>query len=453
MRELLYREQNDGADEDMEDVGDAEPGEEGEEEVGEFYTEGTAELLDARRKIARYSLPRAAQRTQFQRQESTIPVETHVAHRKHLKSKLAQFELVGSQIASERPVSMLRFAPAGDVVACGDWGGSVKILDVETLETKRVLRGHKGMVGGIAWKPDHLNLSAQISDNDNDNETSSTLDLASGGGEGAINLWTLTLETPLATLTGHAARVVRTEFHPSASYLASASYDTTFRLWDLQTQQTLLVQEGHSKEVYTVAFSPEGSLLASAGLDSIGRIWDLRTGRTVMLLEGHVGPVHALDWAPEGTRVVSGSADGFAKVWDLRAVREVASLGAHRGGVADLRWFKGLDGPFSGKPLKSKDVEMADTDKETTDAESEPDSRGLRAGLQPKVSGTFLLTAGFDSKVNIFSADDWSLSRSLTGHDGTVLAVDVTSGGEWIGSCGRDRSVKIWGRGDGEGVY
>ena len=467
LRELLYAEQEGGdEDESMADVTPAADEVGDEEEVGEFYTEGTAELLAARREIARYSLPRAAQRIAHQKVESQIPVATHVRHRMAIKQKLGSFELFGSQIASERPMSIVRFAPNGQSIACGDWAGSIKLLDVPNLETQKVFRGHKGMVGGIDWYP-----SATLPDS---NVSPSALSLASGGGEGDVHLWNLEQDTPIATLNGHTARVCRTVFHPSGSYLASASYDTTWRLWSLETQQELLLQEGHSKEVYALSFSPDGSLLASAGLDSIGRIWDLRTGRTVMLLEGHVAPVYAAEWGVDNVRVCTGSGDGFAKVWDLRAVREVGNLGAHRGGVSDLRWFKGTDGPLSGKmPERApEDVEMTNGDETNSEAKPHPNSNGegededsggdnstgeensranSSSGFLPKKSGTFLVSSGFDKAVNIFSADDWALCKSLTGHDGTVLSTDVTSDAGWIVSCGRDRTVKLWGMEDGTG--
>ncbi|KAK3111693.1 hypothetical protein LTR53_012804, partial [Teratosphaeriaceae sp. CCFEE 6253] len=306
LRELLYREQEGDADDDDMSMQDATAaaGEGEDEEEGEFYTQGSDTLLEARKDIARYTLPRAKQRILHQRLDSAIPVQTHVRHRKAIKERLGGFELFGSQIASERPMSIVRFAPNSEMLACGDWSGSVKLLDVPNLETKAVLRGHKQMVGGLSWYPGATLPESDVSPD--------SINLASSGQEGDIHLWALTQDTPVSTLSGHSARVCRVEFHPSGRYLASASYDTTWRLWDVATTTELLLQEGHSKEVYTVAFNGDGSLIASAGLDSIGRVWDMRTGRTVMLLEGHVQPIHAADWGTDGVRLMTGSADGFA---------------------------------------------------------------------------------------------------------------------------------------------
>jgi U4/U6 small nuclear ribonucleoprotein PRP4 len=230
--------------------------------------------------------------------------------------------------------------------------------------------------------------------------------------------------------------VCRTEFHPSGRYAASASYDTTWRLWDVETTTELLLQEGHSREVYTVSFNNDGSLLASGGLDSIGRIWDLRTGRTVMILEGHVREIFGMDWGVDGYRVLSGSGDGWVKCWDLRQVRNIGGIGAHKSVVSDLRWYKGLESasflPSTDAPNGQMEVDGAPAAMSDT-------------GIQPKKSGTFFVSSGFDKNVNIFSADDWSLVKTLSGHSGNVLSTDISGDAQWIASCGHDRTVKLWG--------
>ncbi|KAL9119763.1 MAG: hypothetical protein Q9187_003677, partial [Circinaria calcarea] len=310
LRQLLAKEVEPDGDTKMQDGGVEESQHEQEEE---FYSAGIQELLEARKIIARYSLPRAKVRIASQKAESSIPLRTHIKHRKATKDRLQMFDLVGTQIAGDRPVSIARFSPDGQTIAAGNWGGGVKLLDVPNLDTKKTLRGHTDRVGGISWMPGSTLPGTSVSEE--------SVNLASGGEEGNVHLWSLTQDTPISTLAGHTGRVCRVEFHPSGKYLASASYDTTWRLWDINTTTELQLQEGHSREVYALSFNTDGSLLASAGLDSIGRIWDLRTGRTVMILDGHIREIYALDWGVDGHRVLSGSGDGWVKCWDVRMVR------------------------------------------------------------------------------------------------------------------------------------
>ncbi|KAF2786122.1 WD40 repeat-like protein [Melanomma pulvis-pyrius CBS 109.77] len=394
----------------------------GGDEQEEFYTRGSQLLLDARRELAKYSLPRVKARVAYQRRESTIPLRAHIEFRNTIKEQMSGFQLYGTE-TSNRPVGIVRFSPNGKYLAYGNWDGQIKLLNVPNLDQKQAYRGgHTDRTTGIDWMPGATLEGSNVSP--------SSVNFASGGGGGKVQLWSLDNDKPLATLEGHSDRVCRVAFHPSGRYLASASDDTTWRLWDVNTAQNLLVQEGHSKEVYSVSFNGDGSLIASAGLDSIGRVWDVRTGRVIFIMESHIKPIYGLDWSTDGHRLLSGSADGFMKCWDVRAMRETNSIGANSGGVTDLRWLKGTDGPTSGVALQEN-------------AEGE---------LIPKKASTLVVSSGFDKNIQIFSADDWSLCKTLKGHSQAVLSTDISSDAVWICSGGKDRTIKLWSREDLKGL-
>lgn len=404
--------------------------ESGEEEAAgteEYYTHGPPGLQEAREALVQYSLPRTGRQLALQRAESKILLRTHVRFRDEVKGRLRGFELQGSQPVGDRNISMTRLSPSGGLVAAGNFGGSLGLYGVPDLGLVQSLRGHTSKISGISWFPGATLPEAGVAP--------TAVNLASGGAEGQVHLWSLQQDTPRATLSGHTQRVCRVEFHPSGAYLASASEDATWRLWDVATGTELLRQEGHSRGVYAVSFNTNGSLVASAGLDSLGRVWDLRSGRTVMILDGHldghIKPIYGLDWGADGHRLLSASADGWVKCWDVRKVQRAGGIGAHTSAVSDVRWFKGLDDGLLGTPPP-------------------PDDRGVQ---QPKVSGTFFVSSGFDQKIHIYSADDWVLVQSLSGHTGPVASVDVSRDGRWIVSGGHDKTVKLWGRDDGKGMY
>ncbi|TEB36569.1 U4/U6 snRNP-specific spliceosomal protein [Coprinellus micaceus] len=356
--------------------------EDSEDEQEEFYTPGSLELLEARRHIAEYSLPRAQQRVAQQRLDSKMDLGRIVDVRKKVFAEVKKFSNLGSQIGDERPISQVRFAPNNQILATG------KLVGNEI----RALRGHGDKVGGIAWHP-----SATLS------QSEDAVNLASGAGDGKVNLWSLNSDQPLAVMEGHQDRVCRVAFHPSGRYVASASFDTSWRLWDVNTAKELLLQEGHSKEVYSVDFQNDGALVVSGGLDAIGRVWDLRTGKTAMILDGHVKAILASTFSPNGYQVATGASDDTIRIWDMRAIRSLYTIPAH-------------------------------LSNEYKHAQEEWRYR----------SGLFFASSGYDGLVKLWSADDWQLQRTLSTDAGKVMSVDISSDGNMIASGTYNRNFQLF---------
>ncbi|CAG8570859.1 14663_t:CDS:10 [Cetraspora pellucida] len=342
-----------------------------EEREEEFFTQGTLELLEARRWIARYSLPRARDRLRKQRAEYDLPLPQIKSVRKDLFTGLKSYANFSSQIGDDRPISQCVFSPDCSLIATGSWSGLCRIWSVPSCETVITFKGHADRIGGVAWHPQStLSIDKNV------------VNLASGAADGLINLWSLESDSPLGTLQGHTSRV-----------------------------------EGHFKEVYAIRFQNDGALVATGGLDAIGRVWDLRTGRSAMVLEGHVKDILGVDFSPNGYQVATGSADNTIRIWDIRTLRCTYTIAAHKSLVSDVKFFHA-----------------------SSTFISEEDTRGIK----PTVSGLYLASCGYDGFVNIWSADDWSLLKILAGHDGKVMAVDISSDNKLIASSGFDRTFKLW---------
>ncbi|KAI0788751.1 WD40-repeat-containing domain protein [Abortiporus biennis] len=402
-----------------------ESSEESEEEEEEFYSPGSLELLESRRRIAEYSLPRAQKRIAQQRIDSKIPLGRVIDIRKKVFADVKNFANLGSQIGDDRPISQVRFSPDSKILATGSWSGSVKLWNVPSCTPIRTLRGHTDRVGGVAWHP-----KATIG------QSEDVVNLVSGAGDFSLNLWSLNSETPISTLKGHQDRVCRVAFHPSGDYVASASFDTTWRLWNVATSQELLLQEGHSKEVYTVEFQDDGALAASGGLDAIGRVWDLRTGRTAMVLDGHVQPIYSISFSPNGFQIATGSGDDTIRIWDMRSLKALYTIPAHLSNVSDVRFFTSDHVPFHSQNA-TEDVEMNGTT--TTDEKS---SQGEEEWKYR--SGLYLASAGYDGLVKVWSADDWQLLKTLPTDGGKVMSVDLSSDAKLLASGTYNRNFQIF---------
>ncbi|KAI8344362.1 WD40-repeat-containing domain protein [Chlamydoabsidia padenii] len=378
-----------------------------EEEEEEFFTPGSQALLEARQWITTYSLPRAKRRLEKQQLETQIPLTQLKVGRRELSQKLKEYTGWSSQVADERPVSQCAFSPDSKLLLTGSWSGGCKLWSVPDCKLVTTLAGHTDRVGGVAFHPEStLSLDKSVAN------------FATSGAEGSVKLWSLDSASPLATMEGHVGRVARIGYHPSGRYIGSAGFDGTWRLWDIERTEELLLQEGHAKEVYALSFQCDGSLVATGGLDAIGRLWDLRTGRSAMALQGHIKDIIGLDWSPNGYHLASASADNSVKIWDIRALRNIYTISAHQSLVSDVKFAKGRS------PMASNN------ENDTHEASS--------------IYGTYLTTVGYDGCVKMWSADDYRLMKSLEGHDGKVMGVDISKDGRFIASTGFDRTFKLW---------
>ncbi|KAK7015311.1 WD40-repeat-containing domain protein [Favolaschia claudopus] len=361
-----------------------------EEEEEEFYSPGSLELLEARRRIAEYSLPRAQNRIAQQRIDSKMDLGRIVDIRKKVFGEVKKYTNLGSQIGDERPISQVRFAPNNELLVTGSWSGTVKIWNVPACTPVRSLRGHGDRVGGVAWHP-QATLTQQPS----------LVNLASGAGDCNVHLWSLEGESPLAVMQGHQDRVCRVAFHPSGDYVASASFDTTWRLWDVNTSKELLLQEGHSKEVYSVEFQADGALVAS------------------------------------GYQIATGSGDDTIRIWDLRSLKSLYTIPAHLSNVSDVRFFQADDRFFKPSAPPDPDDAMQEDASQDRDADADLEEWRYRSGL-------FFASAGYDGLVKLWSADDWQLLRTLSTDAGKVMSVDVSSDGKMLASGTYNRNFQLF---------
>ncbi|PWN40903.1 WD40 repeat-like protein [Ceraceosorus guamensis] len=461
LRECLLREKirrkEAGEEEQEEEVRSESESEDEQEE--EFFTEGTEELLSARRRLAGWSLISARTRHAHELAQSKISLQKIVARRREIYEPLKRYQNLGSQLGDTRPISSVRFSPGktfthgeeenrtnGRFLATASWGGSVKLWTLPDAKVYAELGGHPNeRVTGLAWHP----FAGSGFSNPHE-----SVQLASAASDGLIKLWSVprpkkegekSSTAPLSTLKGHDARVARISFHPTGSHLVSASYDGTWRLWDVQSGKELLVQEGHSKEVYCVDWHPDGGLVGSGGLDALGRLWDVRSGRSAMVLDGHAREILSLSFAPNGYQVATSSGDDTVRIWDLRQLRCRNILPVGKSSVSEVCWYKS---DLERKSHFGRMRDLAGAKSASDDSSSMKEEDGE---MRMDTSGSYLVTAGYDGLVKLWSADDFQLLRVLdsgSGVPGTadkVMSVDVDSEGQSIVSGHYGKTFKIWG--------
>lgn len=58
--------------------------------------------------------------------------------------------------------------------------------------------------------------------------------------------------------------------------------------------------------------------------------------------------------------------------------------------------------------------------------------------------GHYLLTGAYDNMAKVWTHPGWSPLKTLAGHEGKVMGLDLSPDGQFIATCSYDRTFKLW---------
>ncbi|MFG2555903.1 AAA family ATPase [Streptomyces sp. NPDC048581] len=205
---------------------------------------------------------------------------------------------------------------------------TIRLWNIDTGETVRVLAGHTGPVRALAGCPGGGHAL-----------------LASAGSDHTIRLWHPLTGTTVRLLPGHTAYInaLCAVEAGQQTLLASASNDHTIRLWDPATGELVRVLAAHTGSVRALACCVSGgqTLLASAGADGTIRLWDPATGHNVRVLAAGDAWINALCPVRVGDEMLLASAgnDPALRLWNPATGELVRTITQHRDWVRTLASF------------------------------------------------------------------------------------------------------------------
>ena len=167
----------------------------------------------------------------------------------------------------------------------------MKIWDATTGEPLQTLRGHAGLISGLAFSRDGRRLAS------------------SGGEDKTVKIWDPLTGREILNLRGHTDMCTCVAFSPDGRRLVSASSDRTIRIWDaspLDGERGAGIPDlRHDDEVWSVAFSPDGGSLASASWDKTVRLLGRTDRRAAAHLRSYPGSVFRVAFSPDGRQLAA----------------------------------------------------------------------------------------------------------------------------------------------------
>lgn len=155
----------------------------------------------------------------------------------------------------------------------------------------------------------------------------------------------------------------------------------------------------------------------------------LQTGKVAINLPLFLPPKAKYATSDYRYHIATGGADDTTRIFDIRALQPIQTIPAHKSNVSDLRFFHSSSLHANLSLLTGNgSSDLGDT-----------------ASMEERYrSGLYFASAGYDGKVNIWSADDWQLIRSLTADADKVMSVDISPDGELIASGSFSRNYQLF---------
>jgi U4/U6 small nuclear ribonucleoprotein PRP4 len=112
------------------------------------------------------------------------------------------------------------------------------------------------------------------------------------------------------------------------------------------------------------------------------------------------------DFHPNGYAVATGGGDNVVRVWDLRKKECAHTVPAHGKLVSSVRFDRHTGGARARAPL--------------------------------------LLTTSYDATCKAWSSLDYSLVKTLAGHEGGVTRGEISPDAQYVATTSFDRTWKLW---------
>ena len=274
--------------------------------------------------------------------------------------------------------------------------------------------------------------------------------LATGGGDGRIQLWNMPSGGLAATLQAPDAKniVYGVAFSPDGRLLATTAHSPVVHLWDVEGRRLLATLGKQKGSVLWVAFSHDGKTLASVAgwpyaLDTPAEVtlWDVASHRKLATLVGHTSSTCRPDFSPDDRLLATPHGNGTILLWDLGSRTIVGTLAGHQGLVISVRFSpdgqllasSGIDGTVRLWHVPSRRA-----------VATLGSHQGAVYSIAFSPDGTRLISGGLDHTARLWDIQGRSAVTTFRGHLSRIFSVSYAPDGKTVVTASLDGTARTW---------
>jgi WD40 repeat protein/serine/threonine protein kinase len=364
------------------------------------------------------------------------------------------------------------YSPDGRTLAIGCRDGSIRLCDVGSNTTRKILEKQRGQIHRLAFSPEGTFLAAAAINPTvayvwrvSTGQLERTFDapmlilnrlafspdgkvLAAGGGawwdaqekKASVKLWNLAKDYAEVSLSGLEGYVVSLAFAPDGKSLAViCNTQTNASLWDVATGQRIRELRPANDRVVSLVFTRDGKELLTGRSGKLW-FWDPGTGTCNREAPGPWNADSDMALAPDGRTLAAGGWSRAVWLWDIATASEKPASAGRPRGINHLSISP--DGRTVASGGQEGPVRLWDVSTNRLKRLLEG-HHYWTAGSAFSPDGRTLATGGEDCTIRL-----WNLNgedcRQLRGVDSNVRALTFSRDGHVLASGSHDGVVRVW---------
>jgi WD40 repeat protein len=227
--------------------------------------------------------------------------------------RLRTFPVTTTEPVPEQPdgtpmpeVFGMRFLPRSHLLAVGGSAGFLAIVDADSGQIRKRLRGHTGAI----YTPG-ISADGRL--------------MITGSADGTIRTWSLPdgreLDDPVMGVGG----MGDAQLSPDGRWIVVANGSSAFTIFDARTHRIVRHAQGRDG-LYFSRFSPDGRLLVVGDVHGRADIWSTQTWKPITRqFAANTGVVSLAEISPDGSTLATGGTDGTVRLWDIKTQQPIGS--------------------------------------------------------------------------------------------------------------------------------